>query len=452
MFTLNHLIIIATLEAGALLLFSLLYLQIKRKNNQLNLALQLNEQRLCFKQEQEHEYTEQLDSQKILIDSLQRQYQKMSARVRESELRMQAGEQRLLDQQNNEEKLNNQFELLAQRIFNDKSAQFKTLNQESIQQLLNPLQVQIEGFKKQVTQCYIDESKERYNLQSEIQKLAQINLLMQQETVNLTNALKGDNKQQGNWGEMILQRVLENSGLREGHEYETQKHYKNEQGKRFLPDIIVHLPQNKDIIIDSKVSLVAYERFFNSDDTMQQKQAITEHCLSIRQHIKSLGKKDYQNLLGNNHLDYVLLFVAIEPAFIVAIEHDPDLVKLALDYNILLASPTNLMIALRTIENLWRFDQQHKNGRRIAAQASKLYDKLRLFSHNMLDVGQSLNKAQDSYDHALKQLSTGRGNVIAQAEALREMGVVVNKPLPEVLRNNDDKIHILSNEPQEVIE
>ncbi|AGH80084.1 hypothetical protein PCNPT3_00710 [Psychromonas sp. CNPT3] len=436
MLTVNHLLLLLAFESALLLLVVIIFMRLKNKNTELSINLQLNEQSLGFQQQQAVQYNEKIDSQTILIDSLQRQNQKITARVRESELRQQAGEQRLRDQQDNEEKLSNQFELLSQRIFSEKSEQFKNVNQESLQQLLSPLQLQIEGFKKQVTQCYIDESKERYNLQSEIKKLANINLLMQQETLNLTNALKGDNKQQGNWGEIVLQRILENSGLREGHEYETQKHYKNEQGQRFLPDVIVHLPQQKDIIIDSKVSLVAYERFFNSDDVTEQKQAISAHCASIRQHIKSLGKKDYQNLLGANRLDYVLLFVAVEPAFIVAIEHDPELVKLALDNNILLASPTNLMIALRTIENLWRFDQQHKNGRHIAAQASKLYDKLRLFSHNMLDVGQSLGKAQDSYDHALKQLSTGRGNVIAQAEALRQMGVVVNKPLPESLVTN----------------
>ncbi|MCW8994315.1 MAG: DNA recombination protein RmuC, partial [Psychromonas sp.] len=293
--------------------------------------------------------------------------------------------------------------------------------------------LQLEGFKKQVSDCYINESKERYNLQNEITKLAKLNQQMQQETTNLTNALKGDNKQQGNWGEVILQRILESSGLREGHEYQTQVSYKNEHGQRLQPDIIVNLPQNKNIIIDSKVSLVAYERFFNSDDPQLQKQALQAHALSVRQHIKGLGKKDYQKLIGTNSLDYVLLFVAVEPAFIAAIEHDPELVKLALDNNILLASPTNLMIALRTIENLWRFDQQEKNGRLIARQAGKLYDKLRLFSQNMLDLGTQLDKAQSSYDHALKQFSQGRGNIIAQTESLKEMGVPIKHPLPETL-------------------
>lgn len=423
-------IIILVCLSFLIVLLLALYLRMKSR---LTTTQLLNEQQQSFHRESLDNVETQLEASQLLVESLQMQNTKLTARLRETEVRLQAGEQRLRDQVQSEEKLSVQFEVLSQRIFNDKSAQFKALNQESISQLLAPFKTQLEGFKQQVNECYISEGKERYNLQSEITKLAKINQLMQQETSNLTNALKGDNKQMGNWGEVVLQRILENSGLREGHEYETQGHYKNESGQRFLPDVIVHLPQSKNIIIDSKVSLVAYERFFNSEDVAEQKEALKAHALSVRQHIKGLAKKDYQNLIGANSLDYVLLFVAVEPAFIAAIEHDPELVKLALDNNILLASPTNLMIALRTIENLWRFDLQEKNGRLIAGQASKLYDKLRLFSQNMLEVGSQLGKAQDSYDHALKQFSEGRGNIISQAESLKSMGVTVNKPLPEQL-------------------
>ncbi|MEI6896769.1 MAG: DNA recombination protein RmuC [Psychromonas sp.] len=420
-----------------IVLFLVLYI---RSKNQLNTTRLLHRQQLSFYDESLQNLTSQLEASQLLAESLQMQNTKLTARLRESDVRLQAGEQRFHDQRESEEKLTTQFELLSQRIFNDKSTQFKALNQESISQLLAPFKVQLEGFKQQVNECYISESKERYTLQSEIKKLAQINQLMQQETNNLTNALKGDNKQMGNWGEVVLQRILENSGLREGHEYQTQGHFKNESGQRFLPDVVVHLPQSKNIIIDSKVSLVAYERFFNSDNVSEQKEALKAHALSVRQHIKGLAKKDYQNLIGANSLDYVLLFVAVEPAFIAAIETDPELVKLALDNNILLASPTNLMIALRTIENLWRFDSQEKNGRLIAAQAGKLYDKLRLFSQNLLEVGTQLGKAQDSYDHALKQFSEGRGNLISQAETLKNMGVSVNKPLPEQLVESSKRI------------
>ncbi|MFT6927898.1 MAG: DNA recombination protein RmuC [Psychromonas sp.] len=413
--------------------FSWALLRLRKQRDQFFVELKLSAQELLHNQNINIEKSQELLNKQTFIESLQHQSNKLTIRLRETEVHLQGATQRLREQQENEQKLSNQFELLSQRIFSEKAAQFKQLNQDSISQLLDPLKTQLDGFKKQVADCYVNESKERYNLQNEISNLAKLNQLMQQETTNLTNALKGDNKQQGNWGEVILQRILESSGLREGHEYKTQVSFKNEQGQRFQPDVVVQLPQNKNIIIDSKVSLVAYERYFNADDPQTQKDALQAHVVSIRQHIRGLGKKDYQNLIGSNTLDYVLLFVAVEPAFISALEEDPALVKLALDNNVLLASPTNLMIALRTIDNLWRIEQQEHNGRLIAQQAGKLYDKLRLFSENMLDVGSQLNKAQNSYDRALKQLSQGRGNLIQQAEQLKEMGVTVTKPLPETL-------------------
>lgn len=440
-FTQESLLIILSITAGSAL-FSLLFVYyfLKKRNNALAIKLELSSQALQFQTQLNKEQSEQLHDKQVFIESLQSQTNKLTTRLRETEVRLQSGEQRLRDHQLSEEKLSQQFELLSQRIFNDKSNQFKALNQESLNQLLAPLKTQLEGFKKQVNDCYLSESKERYQLQNEVHKLAELNNKMQQETINLTNALKGDNKQQGNWGEVVLQRILESSGLREGHEYQTQVSLKNEHGQRLQPDVIVNLPGDKKIIIDSKVSLNAYERFFNADNSEQQKQALQEHVISVRQHIKGLGKKDYQKLIVTNSLDYVLLFVAVEPAFISAIEHDPDLVKLALDNNILLASPSNLMIALRTIENLWRFDQQEKNGRLIANQAGKLYDKLRLFSQNMLDVGAQLDKAQGSYEHALKQLCEGRGNIITQTEKLREMGAPIKQPIAEVLTERSHRV------------
>lgn len=412
--------------------------QAKKRLSEQYVTLKLSEQTHTHLAQQNQSQENKISSLSLYNESLQAQVSKLTTRLRESDVRLQAGEQRLQDQQATEAKLSQQFEVLSQRIFHDKSTQFKQLNEQSIKQLLDPLSTQLEGFKKQVSDCYINESKERFNLKREIDQLANINNLMQQETQNLTNALKGDNKQQGNWGEVVLQRILENSGLREGHEYTTQVNLKNEQGQRFLPDVVVNLPQKRNIIIDSKVSLVAYERYFNSESLAQQKQAMDAHCLSIKQHIRGLGKKDYQDLIGANTLDYVLLFVAVEPAFIAALEHDPSLVQLALDNNILLASPSNLMIALRTIENLWRFERQENNGQLIAQQASKLYDKLRLFTDNFLDVGTQIDKAQKTYQSAFKQLSSGRANVIQQAEQLKEMGVPIKRPIAEQLTEHNN--------------
>jgi DNA recombination protein RmuC len=441
----NVLILLLGVMLILLLLMVVALLGNKKKLTEQHLSLKLTEQDLLHQTQLNQTQYTQIDKLSLHNESLQAQVNKLTTRLRESDVRLQAGEQRLKDQEATEAKLSQQFEVLSQRIFQDKSTQFKQLNEQSIKQLLDPLSTQLEGFKKQVNDCYISESKERFNLKREIDQLANLNNLMHQETQNLTNALKGDNKQQGNWGEIVLQRILENSGLREGHEYATQVNLKDTEGQRFLPDVIVNLPQKRHIIIDSKVSLVAYERYFNSQDINQQKQAIDAHCLSIRQHIKGLGKKDYQDLIGTNTLDYVLLFIAVEPAFISALEHDPSLVQLALDHNILLASPSNLMIALRTIENLWRFERQEKNGQLIAQQASKLYDKLRLFSNNFLEVGSQIDKAQKTYLSALNQLSSGRGNVIQQAEQLKELGVPIKRPIPEQLTENN-KLNEPSNE------
>ena len=429
-----------------LLLVVIAYSRNKQKLTAQHLEFKLAEQNLEHQMQLNQGQQIQIEDLSLHNESLQIQVNKLTSRLRESDVRLQAGEQRLKDQQATEAKLSQQFEVLSQRIFQDKSTQFKQLNEQSIKQLLDPLSTQLEGFKKQVNDCYINESKERFNLKREIDQLANLNSLMHQETQNLTNALKGDNKQQGNWGEVVLQRILENSGLREGHEYQTQVNLKDTEGQRFLPDVVVNLPQQRHIIIDSKVSLVAYERYFNSQDVTEQKQAIEAHCLSIRQHIRGLGKKDYQDLIGTNTLDYVLLFVAVEPAFISALDHDPSLVQLALDHNILLASPSNLMIALRTIENLWRFEHQEKNGQLIAQQASKLYDKLRLFSDSFLEVGSQLDKAQKTYTSAVKQLSSGRGNVIQQAEQLKGLGVPIKRPIAEQLTEHNQSEHSASDD------
>ncbi|RJG50656.1 DNA recombination protein RmuC [Motilimonas pumila] len=384
----------------------------------------------------------QLQQAQLKLESQQSQLHKFTARLRESQLELsyekQRSEEKAQLHSENERKLQQQFEHLSQRIFAEETAKFKTLNKESLELLLNPLQQQIAGFKNQVNESYHSEAKERHSLKVEVEKLAQLNQQIVTEAANLSQALKGDNKQQGSWGEVILQQILDNSGLREGYEYHAQQSLTNGAGKRYQPDIVVHLPQNKDIIIDSKVSLTAYERYFNSDDKNLQNQALAEHVASVKGHIKGLGQKDYHKLNGVRTLDYVLLFIAVEPAFLLAIQEDPSLVKLALDNNILLASPSNLMIALRTIENLWRYQKQEDNSRQIAQKAGKLYEKLRLFSEDLLEVGQGLDRTQTSFDRALKRFSQGRGNLVQQAEHFRELGAEVNKPLPEaVLAHNE---------------
>ncbi|UQA49652.1 MULTISPECIES: DNA recombination protein RmuC [Vibrio] len=328
-----------------------------------------------------------------------------------------------------EVRLKQQFEHLANQLFEEKTAKVDMQNRQSLEGLLSPLKEQLEGFKKQVNDSFSQEAKERHTLVHELKNLQRLNEHMTREAVNLTQALKGDNKQQGNWGEVVLARVLAESGLREGHEYQTQVSLQNEAGKRYQPDVIVHLPQNKQVVVDSKMALVAYERYFNAENDIQREQALSDHLAALRAHIKGLSLKDYHQLKGIQSLDYVLMFIPVEPAFQVAIQADPSLVKDAMEQNIILVSPTTLLVALRTIDNLWRNERQNENAQLIAERAAKLYDKLRLFVDDMEGLGGALDKANQTYQGAMNKLATGRGNVIRQAESFKQLGVEVKRPI-----------------------
>ncbi|EKP0306595.1 DNA recombination protein RmuC [Aeromonas veronii] len=373
---------------------------------------------------------QKLDQQQTLMIKLTARLKDAEATLRSERL---AAAEKLQLQQEAEQRLSQQFENLANRIFEQNSGNFRELNQNSLDLLLTPLKEQLEGFRRQVGETHAQETAQRHSLKFELERLAELNARMTEEAAALTRALKGDSKQQGNWGEVVLARILSECGLREGHEYHTQVNIEVEKGKRYQPDVIVHLPQEKDIIIDAKVSLTAYERWYNAEDELEKAVALKEHVASVRNHIRELGRKDYQQLPGVRTLDYVLMFVAVEPAFLTAMEADPSLVRYGLDNNILLVSPTNLMVALRTIENLWRYERQNQNARQIAERAGRLYEKLRLFVEEMQQMGGSLHKAQESYDKAMGRLVNGRGNLIAQVERFRELGVEVTKSLPEPL-------------------
>ncbi|MEC5344796.1 DNA recombination protein RmuC [Brenneria populi] len=352
--------------------------------------------------------------------------------IRLEETRMAAEEkQRLL--MNSEQRLTTQFENLANRIFEHSGRKVDEQNKQSLESLLMPLREQLDGFRRQVQENFGAEARERHTLTHEIRNLQQLNEQMAREAINLTKALKGDNKTQGNWGEVVLSRVLEASGLREGYEYQTQVSVQTGVNQRMQPDVIVRLPQGKDVVIDAKMSLVAYERYFNSEDEAERLAALNEHLLSVRGHIRLLGGKDYQQLPGLRSLDYVLMFIPVEPAFLVAIDRQPELINEALKHNIMLVSPTTLLVALRTINNLWRYEQQSRNAQQIAERAARLYDKLRLFVDDMESLGQSLDKAQGSYRQAMNKLSSGRGNLIGQAEGFRALGVEVKRPISPAL-------------------
>lgn len=359
--------------------------------------------------------------------SLNARYQAQTATLTESQ---KAHDEKIRLLEESEQRLQSQFETLANRIFEQKSERFSKLNEAGLNALLTPLKEQMDSFRKQMGDQYNKEGQERASLRTEILSLKALNQKITEEAAALTLALKGDNKKQGNWGEVILERILKESGLREGHEFETQATRHSEEGRRYQPDVIVHLPNDKDIVIDSKVSLAAYERYFNAQDDAVRQRYLNEHITSLRNHIKGLGLKDYQNLQGVRTLDYVLLFIPIEPAFLLAIDHDPDLVTQALNHNVMLVSPTNLLVALRTINNIWQYEYQNQNAQIIAQHAARLYDKFAGFVQDMEKVGKNMDATQKAFDSAVNKLSQGRGNLLRQVDYFRELGVQPSKTLP----------------------
>ena len=367
------------------------------------------------------------------LGQMREQKSRLETQLREQQARHeqmnQANTEKLQILEQAEVRLKQQFEHLANQLFEEKTAKVDLQNRQSLEGLLSPLKEQLEGFKKQVNDSFSQEAKERHTLVHELKNLQRLNEQMTREAVNLTQALKGDNKQQGNWGEVVLARVLAESGLREGHEYETQVNLQNEAGKRYQPDVIVHLPQNKQVVVDSKMALVAYERYFNAETDAERDRALSAHLTALRAHIKGLSMKDYHKLKGIQSLDYVLMFIPVEPAFQVAIQADPSLIKDAMEQNIILVSPTTLLVALRTIDNLWRNERQNENAKLIAQRATKLYDKLRLFIDDMEGLGGALDRANQTYQGAMNKLATGRGNVIRQAESFRQLGVEIKRPI-----------------------
>lgn len=323
--------------------------------------------------------------------------------------------------------LSEQFKSVATDLFDDKSKK----NKEDLTQLLTPLKDQIEGFKKKVENTYDQENRDRSKIVEQISNLMSLNQTLSQEAKNLTSALKGEVKTQGNWGEFILERVLEASGLRKGEEYVAQDTQTREDGTRAQPDIIIKLPGSRTLVVDSKVSLNAYESYTTAETEEQRKSATRSHLSSIRNHLLGLSLKEYQKLYDG--LDFVIMFVPIEPAFMLAISSDDKLFMDAWDRNVLLVSPSTLLFVVRTVAHLWRQEQQNLNAKQIAKRGAELYNRLRDFVADLEQIGTQLQSAQKTYDQAHKRLATGRGNVIRQAEMLKELGVRPSKQLPQAL-------------------
>jgi DNA recombination protein RmuC len=337
------------------------------------------------------------------------------------------------------EQLKSEFQNLAQRIFDDKSQKFAEQNRTAMGHLISPLRDQIGDFKKRVEDVYDKESRDRASLQTEIHHLKELNQRISKEAMNLTRALKGDSKARGNWGEVVLERVLEASGLQKGREYETQVPLKDGKGKRYQPDVIVRLPQGKDVVVDAKVALNDYEVYYSAVDPDQKAVALKAHIEAIRTHIRSLAGKRYEDLDGVRSLDFVLMFIPIEAAFLAAVEKDRGLFGEAFDKNIMVVSPSTLLVTLRTIENIWRNEYQNRHAIEIAKKAGGLYNKFVGFVEALELVGQQLDRAKDAYQTASDRLVRGKGNLIRRTQELKALGVKAGKELPRHLLETADE-------------
>ncbi len=358
-------------------------------------------------------------------------------RIREAKLatlirtERQSGKEKLALLEEAREQLRLSFTSLAQEIFEDKSKTFNNQSKERIESLLQPFHNQLGELKEEIRQTYLNDTRERTSLKKELDHLKDLNRQINQEAVNLTRALKGDKKMQGNWGEMILEKVLEQSGLKNGREYQTQRGLRDDENRLYKPDVIINLPDDKHIIVDSKVSLVAWEKFCSLEDADEKQQALKELARAIRAHISTLSDKNYEELEGIRSLDFVLMFMPIDAVFLAAFDFDEALFSDAFSKKVIIVTPTTLLATLRTIENIWRYEHQSRNSLEIAKRAGALYDKFRGFTEDLEKIGKQLDSCNSAYDSAVSKLSQGRGNLVSQAQQLIDLGVQVKKELPK---------------------
>tara|TARA_R110002126_G_scaffold206886_1_gene353995 strand:+ start:26352 stop:27695 length:1344 start_codon:yes stop_codon:yes gene_type:complete len=343
--------------------------------------------------------------------------------------------------ENLQKKFTNDFEVLANKILEEKSTRFTNQNRENIKNILEPLEKKIQLFEKKVTDS--DEKRAGFHsaLKTQLDTLKDLNAQMSKDTINLTKALKGDSKMQGNWGELVLERVLEKSGLEKDREYFVQQSFTTDEGSRVLPDVVIHLPDNKKMIVDSKVSLTAYERFINEDDENLKEQFLKEHVNSLKRHIEQLSAKKYEDLYQIESPDFVLLFIPIEPAFAVALNADNHLYNKAFEKNIVIVTPSTLLATLRTIDSMWNNEKQQRNALEIARQAGALYDKFHGLLADLIGIGKRIDESKKEYANAMNKLVEGRGNIIVSVEKLKKMGAKAKKALPEKIierAKNDD--------------
>ncbi len=390
-----------------------------------------------------------LDAENSQIKSELTKERELSGELRTANARMEAEynnlEKKLTEQKNELDALQQKFTLefknLANEIFDEKNKQ----NKSNIDEILKPLGEKIKDFEQKVNDVYVSESKERASLAEQLRGLQELNKQMSEEANNLTRALKGDTQKQGAWGEFILEKILESCGLMKDREYTIQTSLTNEEGKRQRPDVIINLPENRHLIIDSKVSLKSYEAYCSADDETIRTQMLVEHINSVKNHIKILNQKAYQSLYGLESLDFVLMFIPIEPAFALAMQNNPGLFDEAFERNIVIVCPSTLLATLRTVANIWKQEKQNINALEIARQSGDLYDKFVGFVDDLLEVGRKINATKDSYSDAMKKLSEGRGNLVSRSEKIKELGAKATKSLPQNLIERADEFTLPEN-------
>lgn len=394
------------------------------------------EERLEQSKSQEEKLQERYENTLIQRDTIRDEKNFLDVELAKRNTEFENLEQKLREQKSEVEKLQekftNEFEVLANKILDNKSEKFTKQNKENIDGILKPLQQKIESFEKKVDESHKESIDRHAMLRQQIIGLKELNEQMSKEAVNLTKALKGDNKTQGNWGELVLERVLEKSGLEKDREYFMQQGHTTNDGKRVLPDVVLHLPDSKKMIIDSKVSLVSYERYVNEEDKEQQAKFLKEHISSIKRHIEQLSEKKYQDIYEIESPDFVLLFIPIEPAFAIAINEDNSLYNWAFEKNIVIVTPTTLLATLRTIDSMWNNEKQQQNAIEIATQAGRLYDQFVNLTDDLVKVGNQLNTVKGSYDSTMVKL-TGKGNLISRVERLKKLGSKASKQINEKL-------------------